>query len=87
MGCYDTLVDGTKESQVKTWECDMKTYNPGDTVPDLNGCHTYSIKLQEGGFATIRENVFLRIDEKALCEDVFSKWGGSPEEENPLNLV
>ncbi len=32
MGVYDVLPDG---SQVKLWNCEMRTVNVGDSVPDF----------------------------------------------------
>ncbi len=82
MGIYDTLVDGEIQVQVKCWDADFKTFNPGGKVPSLLPditivCPDYSL---EGGqiFAIIKGHKFIKLT-KDLDEAVpryVDKWGG-----------
>lgn len=77
MSTYDMLPEG---SQVKCWDCEMKTYQVGDTVslPPI-----YVVLLREGGYVRVEGGIITKILEAretyfpedfpgVVCID---KWG------------
>ena len=72
MGVYDCLPYGI---QVKCWERLMKTYNFDDDVPAINNLVTYSIKLEEGGYANVSYCCFNSITGEPEHDVIFNKWG------------
>jgi hypothetical protein len=73
---YDTLKFEELEAQVKCFECEGKTYVPGDKVGPLHGHDFYSIALREGGYAIVANGVLNCWSKAPLYSPVFDKWGG-----------
>ncbi len=72
MGIYDILPAG---QQVKCWWCDMRDVKIGDEVLPVRGLESYSIALQEGGFANVFKNTLMSVTEVAMISDIVDKWG------------
>jgi len=72
MGVYDCLPYGI---QVKCWDSLMKTYNFNDDVPAIDGIESYSIKLEEGGYANVNFCFFKSITGEPENKVIFNKWG------------
>ncbi len=81
MGVYNILPQG---SQVKCWNCEMKTKKVGDAVPSF-GLDKYIVLLREGGYVTVENGIITKIIENNgrkyyHPEDFpnipcFDKWG------------
>jgi len=76
VGVYDILPAG---QQVKVWWCDMRDVKIGDKVLPARGLDTYSIALQEGGYANVFKNTLVSVTEVAMMAAVVDKWGGEIE--------
>ena len=72
MGVYDILPGG---QQVKCWWCDMRRVRIGDEVLPARGLESYSIELQEGGYANVYKLRLMSVTEVATMKDVVDKWG------------
>ena len=77
MGVYDILPDG---QQVKLWWCDMRKVEIGDEVLPARGLESYSIALEEGGYANVFKLRLMSITEVPMIPDVADKWGAEIEE-------
>ena len=57
MGVYDVLPGG---QQVKLWWCDLRKVEIGDEVLPARGLDSYSVALQEGGYANVFDLVWMK---------------------------
>ena len=90
MSAYDMLPRG---SQLKCWNCDMKTYKVGDKVWALYP--EYIVLLVEGGYVRVKAGIITKIVEnrgrKAYYPEDFpqipciDKWGARIETKTDLN--
>ena len=76
MGVYDILPGG---QQVKCWWCDLKKVKIGDEVPPVRGLESYSIALQEGGFANVFKLSLMSITNFQMLHTVVDIWGAEME--------
>ena len=72
MGVYDILPDG---QQVKLWWCDLRKVEIGDEVKAVRGLRSYSVALQEGGFANVFKLTLMSVTEVAMMHATVDKWG------------
>jgi hypothetical protein len=89
MGIYDTLkadLDGnTIEFQVKTWDSELRTWHPGDKLPDAGAGKNYAIVSEDGEFyANVHNGIFQGFSHKPNHKTIISKWGGAPDELSPV---
>jgi len=78
MGVYDMLPAG---QQVKCWWCEGREVKIGDEVLPVRGLDSYSVALQEGGFANVFKLQLMSVTEVAMMPDVVDKWGAEVENE------
>lgn len=54
MGVYDNIdvSDEGYDDQLKCWSCSGSIFTKGDTVPEIDGNTTYSVRLREVGEPT-----------------------------------
>lgn len=78
MGVYDMLPAG---QQVKCWWCEGREVKIGDKVLPVRGLDSYSVALQEGGFANVFRNTLSSVTEVAMMKDVVDKWGAEVGDE------
>ena len=78
MGVYDILPEG---QQVKCWWCEGREVKIGDKVLPARGLDSYSVALQEGGFANVFKNTLMSVTEVAMMPDVVDKWGAEVKDE------
>lgn len=91
MSSYDIIVGvrPTHDDQVKLWGGRFQVLHLLDSVPPVDGQNSYSIELRGAGpprYVLIQSCTIVDVDActpKAGCP-VFSKWGGPPDEENPV---
>ncbi len=73
MGVYDVLWPGRQ--QVKCWWCEGREVKIGDEVLPARGLDSYSVALQEGGYANVFKLQLMSVTEVAMMKDVVDKWG------------
>lgn len=78
MGVYDILPDG---QQVKCWWCDMRKVKIGDEVLSTRGLESYSIELQESGYANVYKLALMSVTEVAMLHAIVDIWGAEVEDE------
>lgn len=86
MSAYDYVRNPTTHGydQIKTWDCEMNSYNVGDTVPDFTNdgvtYKNYSIVMREGYIIRVENCVITLIGFDVNLSDAetpayFDKWG------------
>lgn len=84
MSAYDYVRNPTTHDydQIKTWNCEMKSYCEGDTVPPIeatpNNYDSYLIIMREGYAIRVENCVITFIGYLASLDDktpIFDKWG------------
>lgn len=91
MGMYDWVkgVPNGYDEQVKCWDCVATSFVVGDAVPSVNGKKSYSIRLNAADglpprYLIIKNNVLEEVGAENSVEPIFSKWGGEPNQKNPI---
>ena len=73
MGCYDTMLAGNKDGQVKLWDNTMREFKIGDSVPSED--RSFSIVMREGGYCNITNGIFVSWTDKPEHPLIFDKYG------------
>ena len=78
MGMFDWVIDFDKTDQVKLWGCTLHEYEVGDEVPSIDQSPDYSVRMPNGMYINVEDNIILNWNNKPRYPDnMVDKWGAT----------